>query len=70
MPTAPVKVSVEVPGGVLPMLVLTVAAADAGLEPFGVTKVGDTEQAAPAGTPEQLSATAWLNPPIGPTLSV
>ena len=32
------------------------------LPPFGFTDPGDTPHVAPAGAPEQLSVTVWLNP--------
>ena len=46
-------------------VVVTVTATLAFVEPSMVIEDGDTEQVAPAGTPEQIHVRVLLNPPLG-----
>jgi len=41
-----------------------------GLVPSGVTEAGVAAQVVLAGAPVQVSATAWLNPPSGVTVTL
>lgn len=70
-PALPVRVKVKVPVGVpfFPFVVLTLTVADDALVPLRVTEDGAIVHVAPLGEPEQLSATAQVNPPRGVRLS-
>src|SRR5215467_6993140 len=59
------------PGGTAPAraVELTVTWAVA-VDPLGLMELGEMLHADPLGAPEQLNATAWLNPPAADTVMV